>query len=155
MEEEEIEQEMYIEKYPKPISIEDMKIILNQMENNVCKIYRDDEIGEKGTGFFCIIKYNKIKIPVMMTNNHIIDEKYLKEKKTITISLKDYSEIKSIHLNNDRIIYTNKEYDITIIEIKKEEDKIENFMEIDEIIYKKDSNILYKKQSIYYPISIK
>ena len=149
--------EIMIEKYPKPISIEDMKIILNQMENNVCKIYRDDEIGGKGTGFFCIIKYNKIKIPVMMTNNHIIDEKYLKEKKTITISLKDDSEIKSIHLNNDRIIYTNKDYDITIIEIK-EEDKIKDFMEIDEIIYKEDSNILFKKQSIYiihYPLSEK
>ena len=68
-----------INKYPKPISIEGTKTILKQMENNICKIYKID--GEKGTGFFCNIFYNNIRIPVMITNNHLIDEKYIKKIK--------------------------------------------------------------------------
>ena len=38
-----------------------------------------------------------------------------------------------MNLNNNRIKYTNKEYDITIIELKKE-DEINDFLELDELI---------------------
>jgi hypothetical protein len=51
------------------------------MENCICKIYKNG--GGKGTGFFCNIKYNNYNIPVMMTNNHVIDEKYIKENNNI------------------------------------------------------------------------
>ena len=69
--------------YPRPVSIEGTKKILNQLENNICKIYKKD--GSKGTGFFCNISYNNIIIPVMMTNNNVIDEKYIKENNEIQI----------------------------------------------------------------------
>ena len=73
---EDIKKEIMIEKYPRLISIKGIKEILNQMENCICKIHRNG--GGKGTGFFCNIKYNNNNIPVMMTNNNIIDEKYIK-----------------------------------------------------------------------------
>ena len=136
-----------IDKYPKPISIEGTKNILNQMENSICKIYKED--GGKGTGFFCKIKYKNKIIPVFMTNNHVIDDIYLKKNKEINITLNDDEEEKIIRLNNDRLIYTNKMYDTTIIEIIPEKDLITNFMEIDERIYKDNSNIYYNKYSIY------
>jgi len=126
------------------------------MENNICKIYKFD--GGKGSGFFCNIISGKEIIPVLMTNNHLIDEKYLNENNEIQLSLNDDNEIKKIEINGKKKIYTNKEYDITIIEIKPEKDKINNLMEIDEKIYKNDSNIIYKNKSVYiihYPLSDK
>ena len=95
-----LKKEVMIEKYPKPVSIEDTKKIVNQLENNICKIYKKD--GSKGTGFFCNISYNNIIIPVMMTNNHVIDEKYIKENNEIQITLNDDKEEKIIQINNKR-----------------------------------------------------
>ena len=153
---EEFKKEILLEKYPKPISIEGTKKILNQMENNICKVYKND--GGKGTGFFCYIIYNNQKISVMMTNNHIIDEAYIKENDTIKITINDDKIIRTINLNDNRITYTNEEYDTTIVEIKPEKDYINNFMEIDDNIYKEESDILYKNHSVYiiqYPNSDK
>ena len=147
---EDIKKEIMIEKYPRPISIKGTKEILNQMENCICKIYKNG--GGKGTGFFCNIKYNNNNIPVMMTNNHVIDEKYINENNNIEITLNDDNINKTIILNNNnRKIYTNKEYDITIIEIKSK-DEINNFMDLDEKIFNEKSEILYNNNhSIYIP----
>ena len=142
-----IKKEILLEKYPRPISIEGTKKILNQMENSICKIYKND--GGKGTGFFCNINYNNKIIPVMMTNNHVIDERYVKDSDEIKVTLNDDKEIKIIKLDDNRLIYSNEEYDTTIIEIYPEKDKINNFMEIDEIVFKEESNILYNNKSIY------
>ena len=65
----------------------------------------------------------------------------------IIISINNDKEIKEIELKN-RIKYTNKEYDITIIVIKKG-DYINNYLKIDQNIMKKDKNIIYKNNSIY------
>ena len=112
------------EEYPKIISIEGTKKILEQMEKSICKIYKTD--GKKGTGFFCNIKYENKEIPVMMTNYHVINDNYIKENDKIEIVINnDEDNLITILLRN-RIIYTNKEYDITIIEIKDEKDKIKN-----------------------------
>ena len=146
MKDEDVKKEIMLNKYPKPISIEGTKTILKQMQNNICKIYKND--GGKGTGFFCNISYNNIIIPVMITNNYVIDQKYINENDKIKITINDDKEEKVIILNNNRKIYTNEEYDTTIIEIKPEIDKINNFMELDEKIYKK-SNIIYNNESIY------
>ena len=102
--------ESLIEKYPKPISIEGTKTILYQMENCICKIDNNDEEGKKGTGFFYKILYNNYNIPVMITNNHVINEKFIKENNIIDITLNDDNISKTIKLN-DKKIYTNKDYD--------------------------------------------
>ncbi len=135
-----------LEIYPRPVSIEGTKTILNQMQDNICKIYRED--GLKGTGFFCNISYNNKNIPVMMTNNHVLNQKYIEENKELQITLNNDNEDRIIKLNDNRKIYTNEEYDTTIIEIKPDIDKINNFMELDEKIFKKSNN-LYNKHSIY------
>ena len=140
--------EINIDLYPKPVTIEGTKKILHQMENNICKIHKIS--GATGTGFFVKISYSNHTIPVMITNHHVIDEAYLKENKDIKISLNDERTFKTIKLNEKRRIYSSEEYDTTIIEIIPEKDKIDDFMELDDNIFNEDySNIFYNKQSIY------
>ena len=134
--------ENYAENYPKPVTLKTTEKIIEQMKNNVCKIYLSD--GSKGTGFFCKLPYNQLK--VLITNNHVIDEKVLKGNEKILISINNEKK-KEIELKN-RIKYTNKEYDVTIIEIK-EKDEINNYLELDENIIENISNMEYIKETIY------
>ena len=75
--------------YPNLISYESTVKIKEQMEKNICKI----NIGiEQGTGFFCKIPFpdKNNMIPVLITNNHVIDEKILSEEsKKIPIIIKE------------------------------------------------------------------
>ena len=132
-----------IEKYPELISIEITKNILEQMQKNICKIYNKD--GAKQTAFFCKINKDDKYIPVMCTNYHVINSEYIKKNKSINISFNDDKEEKTLKLDDKRIIYTNEEYDTTIIEIIPEKDNINDFMELDESIFKDNSNTINKK----------
>ena len=142
--------EKNLENYPSMVTLGKSKKIIYQIENCIFKIYTND--GSNGTGFFCYIydiKNNK-KVPVMMTNNHIIGEKDLNNNKKIKISFND-SIFKDIELDSERKKYTNKDLDITIIEIKKDiyGININSFLEIDERIYQDNSEILFKRKSAY------
>ena len=111
-------QEAKLESYPKWVSLETTEEIIKQMKTKICKIYLNN--GKKGTGFFCNISLpNQNKLNVLITNNHIINEKNIEEKEIITIHINNNFKLE---LNN-RIIYTDEQYDITIIELKKN-DKI-------------------------------
>ena len=139
-------QEKEIASSPKAVTFEKTKIILDQMENYTCLIKINNT---NGTGFFCNIPYNEKKIPVLMTNHHVLYDKsnIIRDNKFL-IQLKNRNDVKKFDEN--RIIYFNKEYDISIIEIKKE-DKIDNFLELDDNLLSKDP-LLYKKyknESIY------
>ena len=95
--------EKHIEQYPAIISLEKSKKINEQIQNCICKIY----IGYTGTGFFCYIKNKKTnqQIPVMITNNHVIDENYLNQNKSIKISFNEEKVFKDIQLNKKKNIY--------------------------------------------------
>jgi hypothetical protein len=113
----------------KPISLEQNEKINSQLRNTICNIIFEN--SERGTGFFTQIKFpgnNKHLLPVLITCNHVIDKLIL--FKTDNLKIQIYNTIQIIELKN-RIIYTNKEQDITIIEIK-EKDKIQNFLTLDE-----------------------
>ena len=134
--------EKKLKDYPEMVSLKSAEIIIDQMKKNICNIILDD--GSKGTGFFCKIPFiNNEELKVLITNNHVISLDIEK----ITISINNESEIKEIDLNN-RIKYTNKDYDITIIEIK-EEDNINNYLKLDKKIMKEGINKTYNKNSIY------
>ena len=129
--------EKILSGYPNVISYECTKKIIEQMEKNIFKI----KIGKKqATGFFCKIPYNN-KI-VLMTNNHVIDENI----NEINIKIKEEKESRIINLKN-RIKYTNKEYDITIIEMN-EKDNINNYLELDDNIIN-ELNEEYLDKTIY------
>ena len=148
---EEEEDEEDFNYFPQSLSLEQMKCFQEQMERSICKIKCNDK--GNGTGFFCNIPFpDKINLlPVLITNNHVIEKKDLTEGKKIKISLNNGRVSYSISIDKDRKIYTNEiPYDITIIEIKQS-DKFENvtFLDIDEEVYKDKPNEIYKKKSIY------
>ena len=120
----------------KPITKQCTKEILEQMENSFYKTEGKD--GKKGIVFFSYIKYQKEKIPVLITNNDIINEDH---DDIINVSINN--NIKEIKLGD--IEYRNKEYNIIIMEIEEnKEDKIK-FLEFDDVLYEKQSETYYNK----------
>ena len=116
------------------------------MINCICRIKKK---GANGTGFFCIIPLNEnTYMNCLITNYHVLNEKYFKENKEINLLLNDDNETKKIDLNIKRRIYYNKEYDTTIIELK-EEDNIKEYLELDDNIFKDNEDLLYEEKSIY------
>ena len=149
-----IEQETLFDEQPIPVPIEGIRKILFQMENCTCKIYPEN--GKKGTGFFCKIPFLNNYLPVLITNNHVLNEKDIKNNKIIQLSIKANNVPINIEIGSSRKKYTNpdKNIDITIIEIKPKEDGIgkNNFLELDENeINKNKENIEldFKNKSIY------
>ena len=114
------------------------KIATSGIEKCICKIINDEL--KCGTGFFCNIPQKKLK--VIITNNHVINEKFLNEQKKLKIEVEE-KEIE-INLELKRYKMTDKDIDFTLIEII-EEDNINNFLEIDENIYIND----YKNKQIF------
>ena len=120
-----------------------------QMKNCVCKI------NDKGSGFFAKIPINKNnKMPVLFTNNHVIDAKSLEDNLPIFYSFSMGKKMKINHMEK-RKKYTNEYTDITIIEIKEKEDelKAENFLELDDIdenFFDQDKNQISKALETYY-----
>jgi len=137
-----------IEDQLMPVSLEGTKKILFQMENCICRIYSKDI----GTGFFCKIPFKHNLIPVLITNNHILNENNIKDNSIIKLAINN--EVKEIKMNNLRRRYTNSDYDIniTIIEIIPNRDGIYNYLEIDEYFINKSReniDIESKKKSIF------
>ena len=123
--------EKFINKAVKSVSIDSTKKILYQMEKCVFKIKIN---GIKGTGFFTKIPWNTYFIKVLITNNHIINEKDIESENSFIITFNN-NEIdkKFIKINKMNKNFTNKDLDITIIEIT-EKDEIYDFLELDEEI---------------------
>ena len=100
-----------------------------------------------GTGFFCKITYEDKLIPVLITNYHVIDDNYILENDNLKIYIND--DYKIIKLKNRKIYssYENK-YDIMILKLK-DEDEINDYLEIDKNIFKHNSENSYKNDPIY------
>ena len=119
------------------------KTELKDKAKYICKIN-----GNKiGTGFFCKIKYKNELLPVLITNYHIIDHKFFENKNNLKFYVNE--EYKIININKKNIIYSseNNKYDIIIIRLG--DNIINNFLEIDENIFKYKSELSYKEEQIY------
>ena len=127
-----------------------MEKIIEQMKKTVCKIVKKN--GEKGTGFFCRIPfpYKDYIIPALITNNHVLNENDIENGKSIEITFNDDKETKNILINNTIKKYTNKDLDITIIEIDMIKEGIYDFLDVnDDIANKIELSNSYKKSSLY------
>ena len=113
--------EKELDKIPKSISIEQMDIIKMQMKTSICKIICPS--GGFGTGFFCKIYFPDEfhLLPVLMTNNHVLNENDIKPGNSIIMTLDNEKLRFKIIIDNQRKIYTNTEYDITIIELNQKD----------------------------------
>ena len=141
------------------LQIKDIDTILNQMKKSICIIYPIIEGRKVGTGFFCNIPLRDKMIPCLLTNYHILDEKYIKEYKKVIISMNDKTINEEISINEKDILYISgkNEYDLTIIKLDRKENYI-NYLELDDNLFMDNSQLGYKNQSIYilhYPDSLK
>ena len=127
-----------INNYIKPITKKGTQIILEHMSYCLCKIFNKEIIG---IGFFCKFFGRK----AIITSYQILDENYFINNNNINFSIGDYNEKRTIYIDIKRQVYCNKEDNITIIELKNE-DNINYFIELDDNIY---FDTIYEKESIY------
>ena len=80
--------------------------------NSICRI------NNKGTGFFVKIPYKSKLLPVLITSNQVINTDDIQNKTNVSLNISNDKKIKTIKLDNNRLIYTNEKLDITIIEIQ-------------------------------------
>ena len=122
--------EKYTNASPDPISLKQTENILEQMKSNsICTI------NDKGTGFFVKIPYKSKLLPVIITTNQVINADDIQDNRNISILLNNDKKIKTIKLDNNRLKYTNEKFDITILEIKENEDNLNNtYLELDDEI---------------------
>ena len=132
--------------YLTPVFIDETKELLKQMRNGVYQICNQ---GNNGTGFPCRIPLSKDNnLPVFITSNNVINEDYLKQEQNIPIQIKIGKEINKISISlKDKFYYTNKDYDITIVEIKQNVDNINTFLELDQNIFNNPKD--YAGNSVY------
>ena len=118
---------------------EQAKTILAQINNSICIIK---------IGFFCLIPdSDSIKLqPVLITCNSIFGINDLK-KRTNNIKLFHNNKDKVITIDESRYIYSNEIYDITIIELKKDEFPENAFLIFDVSINNKDKEEINKTKN--------
>ena len=139
--------EKKLKNHPSPISSEALEIIQSQMKKSICKIQCDDE--SSGTGFFARIPFpDCLKLlPVLITNHHVINDKINNYYEIIFPKNNQHKAIK-LFFDESRRFYTNRDYDITIIEIKEKDNiDLDSYLEIDE--KKENPKIFYKKKEVY------
>jgi len=127
-----------INNNPNSISKKETKYINSQMEKCICKIkINDDKDNKYGTGFFCNIPFPDYSnlMPVLITSNNILGEKEIIPGNKINLLINDDSYSYTIHFDDSRLTYTNKDYDITIIELKKDDNLNVCGIEIDYDFY--------------------
>ena len=117
------------------------KTSLCRLSNCICKIIGNE--GKMGTGFFSKIS----SIRVLITNYYVIDDNCMKNKKKLKVYIKD--DYKIINIDEKSKIYSSMRniYDIMIIKLK--DDKINNYLEIVQNIFKYNSEHSYKDEQIY------
>ena len=138
--------ERYIDGHPQSISIDALKKILFLLEKCICKVKHQTGTA---TGFFSNIYLDEWEpIRVFITNNHVLDEDNIKPGKAIFFSLNNEKEKFEIEIDESRKTYTNEEYDVTIIEIKKKDNlPKDSFLDIDNNICEQKNSFL--NQAIY------
>ena len=129
---------------------EQTEIILSQMTHSLCKILNNDK--GYGTGFFCLLKFSEKQNPLktLITNNHVLDIEDIGPDKSIKITINDCVISRRIEIGGKRKVYTNIEYDVTIVEII-EEDHLGfiKYLEIDEKVFYPINEIKKKYDKVY------
>ena len=148
-----MENEKKIEGNSRPIDVEKLSEILEDAKKSMGKIkYLKNGKTSVGSGFFCelnIKEINFINRKFLMTNNHVINLKFLQNNNELYF---ENNKEKYVLNLKDRYYFTNKKYDFTIIEIK-DSDNIKNisFYELFENIMNINSKNNFINHDIFIP----
>ena len=85
-------------------------------------------------------------IPVLITNYHVVDDDFMNQNTKLTFYIKN--DLHSIDIKYNKIYSSIRDkYNIMIIRLK--EGEVNNYLEIDENIFKDESIYYYKNEGIY------
>ena len=129
------------------IPYEILKILGQKLETHICKI----ECKEgHGTGFFCNIPYKWNILKALITNEHVLNKDDIMPGKIIKFSINNEKYYFELKFDELRKTYISEKYDITIIELKKEDelDKI-SFFDIDNQIFEENTKDIFKNKQIF------
>ena len=128
-----------------------MEVLGNLLEKS--KIVTKIKINNlTGSGLLCKIPFPDEKniIPMLVTCNHILKNEDITQGKMISFTLDNDKKAFEILIDESRKIYSNEEYDITMLEIRLSDGlNIETFLEIDENIFSKNSNEIIKNELVF------
>ena len=138
-----------LEDQPKSIPFETMKILCEYMENRICKIFCND--GGHGTGFFCNIQLDDWSYKKFLTtNNHVLNKSDILPGKIIKFSMKNDLKQYQIKIDESRITFTDENYDVSFIEITKNDGlNKDSFFDIDSQIFKGNPIDNFSKKNIF------
>ena len=135
--------EALISNNPSSISKNELQKIIYQMNNSICKINYNHIFG---TGFFCAINISDQNQHLnyffaLITSNHVLNENIIGH--TIILEINEISF--PLIINESRKFYSDKEKDISIIEIKKGEITNINPLYIDENIFNENPQNIFRE----------
>ncbi len=142
-----VEKEGHVKGSLNSLTQNQIKNINNQMKNCVCKIIYKDE---SGTGFFCRIPFpdNYTLLPVLITCNHVLSKKHISKGKTIKLMIDNKPNF--LLIDESRMVYTNRSKDITLIEIKRNDNiNLEYFLEVDKNLNNNENYASYIGIPVY------
>ena len=113
----------------------------NKEENKKRNKKGNKEKNKNGSGFFCKINIKGKEMKVLFTNNHVLNEKNIKQNSIIEIQ--QNKNIYQIKISEDRFTSTNKELDYTCIQIFDNE-PYNNYLIIDNEINNDNAYEKYK-----------
>ena len=148
MESENYVPEKTLNNLPKSIPLEALEVLIPKLKANICKIECNE--GGSGTGFFCNIPSAWNDLKVLMTNHHVLKEDDILIGKKIKFSINNGIKCYEIEIDDSRKVYTNKQYDVTMIELKPKDNIDKNsFFDVDNRIFNENSKELFINQQIY------
>ena len=131
-----------MEIYPKWVTKHCIEKIFEQMNKQIYILNENERNFE--AGFFCSINYKDKNVPIKV----LIINKYLKtEEINNNINIPINNKNQNIDLGD--IIYKNKDYNITIFEIKENYNININYIEIDDLLYNNEPEMYFNKEPIY------
>ena len=141
-EEEEKEKE---EKKEKAEEKEEEKEEEEEAEEKEEKKEKEEEEGGNKICFLSHVKFKNKNIPVIITKYQIINETNLSKNKNIRLKINNDFKI----IEFGETIYLNESQNLSVIEIKSDKDNELKFLELDDYLYEKESEMYYDKESIY------
>ena len=124
------------------LSMKQSEIILNQMKNCVCLIYKQKK--KIGTGFISGLTIKNELIPLLIAHSNIFSSENFGKEIQLELFDGKQKNIKIIYFGF-RKLYVNKNSCLAIIELKKNLDKINDYIELENDIFIKNPD---KNESI-------
>ena len=123
--------------------------LTDDLKKNVIRIeISDGKFQRNASGFLSKIYVNNNPMPILITCYHVLNEDFFKKFQFLYFSYFSSKETKEVllDLGIQRIIYFNKELDVTIIEIKETDNlDIYSFLEMDNSINSQNPELQDKK----------